>query len=162
MTYALVRRLFPLGRVRFVEEDGALARLELEGEGSLPPLPDAEERATPLLEEACAQLIDYLAGTRREFDLPLAPHGTAFQQKVWRALQDIPYGATRAYREIAAAVGSPRACRAVGLANNRNPIAVVIPCHRVIGADGRLVGYGGGLDIKEALLQLERRMADRD
>jgi methylated-DNA-[protein]-cysteine S-methyltransferase len=161
MTYALVRRLPLLGRVRLVEADSALVRLDLEGKGALPPLPQAEERATPLLEAAAAQLADYLAGARRAFDLPLAPKGTDFQKKVWRALLAITYGETRAYKAIAAAVGSPRACRAVGLANNRNPIAVIIPCHRVIGADGRLGGYGGGLELKAALLRLEQEAVGR-
>jgi len=88
--------------------------------------------------------------------LPLAPAGTAFMQKVWNALLTIPYGETRSYKEIAIAVGNSKACRAVGMANNRNPISVVIPCHRVIGANGKLVGYGGGLDIKSYLLDLEK------
>ena len=101
------------------------------------------------------QLKAYLAGRLRDFDLPLAPQGTPFQQKVWAALAAIPYGETRSYKQVAEAVGCPRGCRAVGLANNRNPIAIVIPCHRVIGADGALVGYGGGLPIKECLLRLE-------
>ena len=99
------------------------------------------------------------AGRRREFQLPLAPKGTEFQQKVWKALLDIPYGETRSYGEIARAIGNPKASRAVGMANNRNPIAIIIPCHRVIGSTGKLVGYGGGLDKKEFLLNLERQNA---
>ena len=94
------------------------------------------------------------------FDLPLAPKGTAFQQSVWRALESIPYGEVRSYGDIARQIGNPKACRAIGGANNRNPIAIVIPCHRVIGADGRLVGYGGGLDKKEMLLSLERQVME--
>ena len=106
--------------------------------------------------QACErQLSEYFSGRRKQFDLPLAPEGTAFQQLVWKALQEIPYGETRSYREIAAAVGNPRAARAVGLANNRNPIPILIPCHRVIGADGSLVGYAGGIPAKDTLLQLE-------
>lgn len=95
------------------------------------------------------------AGRLRRFDLPLAPQGTPFQLRVWRALQDIPYGRTCSYAELAAAVGSPRACRAVGQANGRNPLMIVIPCHRVIAAGGGLGGYSGGLDIKRFLLRLE-------
>jgi len=109
-----------------------------------------------LHKKAIAQLEEYFAGNRKTFDLPLKPSGTAFQMAVWRALQDIPYGQTRSYGEIAAAVGNAKASRAVGMANNRNPISIIIPCHRVIGSDGRLVGYGGGLPIKVALLDLEK------
>lgn len=101
------------------------------------------------------QLADYLAGRRRAFDLPLAPQGTDFQRRVWRALQDIPHGETRSYADLARAVGSPQAMRAVGQANRRNPIGVVIPCHRVIAADGTLGGYAGGPDRKRRLLALE-------
>lgn len=110
----------------------------------------------PLLRLARDQLREYFAGRRRDFDLPLAPRGTQFQLLVWRALRAIPYGETRSYGQIAAAAGNPRACRAVGLANNRNPIAIIVPCHRVIGADGSLTGYAAGLDIKARLLALEK------
>jgi methylated-DNA-[protein]-cysteine S-methyltransferase len=102
------------------------------------------------------QLRAYCAGELRDFDLPLEPRGTAWQQAVWQALTDIPYGRTASYGEIAARVGNPRASRAVGMANNRNPIALIIPCHRVIGTSGSLVGYGGGLELKESLLSHER------
>ena len=108
------------------------------------------------LQPAIDQLAAYFAGDRREFDLKLNPAGTDFQRDVWNALSAIPYGETRSYGEIAAQVGKPRAARAVGMANNRNPIAVIVPCHRVIGADGSLTGYGGGLGRKELLLELER------
>ena len=111
---------------------------------------------TPLLRRAYEQLTEYLEQDRRVFDLPLITQGTEFQQKVWRALQCIPYGKTCSYKEIAEKVGNVKACRAVGMANNKNPIAIFIPCHRVIGANGKLVGYAGGLDIKEKLLELER------
>ena len=111
--------------------------------------------ASPLLDAAEAQLREYFAGTRRTFDLPLAPRGTAFQQRVWAALRAIPYGETRTYGELAAAIGSPSASRAVGMANHHNPIPIVIPCHRVIGANGTLTGYAGGLEIKRKLLALE-------
>lgn len=111
--------------------------------------------ASPLLDAAEAQLREYFAGERRTFDLPLAPHGTAFQQRVWAALRAIPYGETRTYGELAAAIDSPNASRAVGMANHRNPIPIIIPCHRVIGANGTLTGYAGGLEVKRKLLALE-------
>ena len=101
------------------------------------------------------QLAEYFAGTRKRFDLPLEPHGTDFQRSVLAALQEIPFGETRSYAEIARAVGRPKAVRAVGTANGRNPIALIIPCHRVIGSDGSLTGFGGGLDAKQALLAHE-------
>jgi O-6-methylguanine DNA methyltransferase len=104
---------------------------------------------------AVAQLNEYFAGRRREFDLRLDLRGTDFQRSVWRALLDIPYGETRSYGEVARAIGKPKAARAVGMANHENPVSIVVPCHRVIGHDGRLVGYGGGLDAKTALLKLE-------
>ena len=110
-----------------------------------------------LSESAIEQLNEYFTGKRKDFDLPLAPSGTHFQQKVWAQLQKIPYGQTRSYKDIAQSVGSPKGFRAVGMANNKNPIAIVIPCHRVIGADGSLVGYGGGLDMKQSLLDLEKK-----
>lgn len=101
------------------------------------------------------QLKEYLEGNRETFEIPYEVKGTVFQKKVWKALCDIPYGETRTYKEIAIAVGNEKASRAVGMANNKNPIAIVIPCHRVIGANGKLVGYAGGLDMKEMLLKLE-------
>ena len=116
---------------------------------------------TELSEAASKQLNEYFLGMRTKFDLPLAPKGTPFQQKVWAALLDIPFGQTRSYKDIAVVVGNANASRAVGLANNKNPIAIVIPCHRVIGTDRRLVGYAGGLDIKKALLDLEQCIVGR-
>ena len=110
----------------------------------------------PLMQQAVRELGEYFNGDRRVFTLPLAPQGTPFQHSVWEALQKIPYGTTCSYGEIAAAIGNPKASRAVGMANNRNPLPILIPCHRVIGADGRRVGYGGGLDIKRKLLALEQ------
>ena len=115
------------------------------------------EEADRLLLRAAAELDEYFAGRRRDFTLPLAPRGTAFQQAVWEALRSIPYGQTRTYAEIAQAVGKPRACRAVGMANHHNPIAILIPCHRVVGSDGSLTGYAAGVGIKAQLLALERR-----
>lgn len=146
-----------LGRVGVAENGFALTHVQFEEEE--PPL-RGEERETPLLKEAAAQLKEYFAGLRKEFDLPLSPKGTDFQQKVWAALQRIPYGETRSYRQVAEAVGNPRGCRAVGMANNRNPISILIPCHRVIGKDGGLVGYGGGLDRKKWLLALEKEQRE--
>jgi methylated-DNA-[protein]-cysteine S-methyltransferase len=122
-----------------------------------PPPPGPGWRRDPgAFREAAEQLRSYFAGELREFDLPLHPRGTPFQRRVWEALGEIPYGATISYAELAAAVGRPGAARAVGAANGRNPIAVVIPCHRVIGASGALTGYGGGLGRKRLLLDLER------
>ena len=118
--------------------------------------PACDEGRTALTELVYRQVGEYMDGRRRTFDFPYILRGTAFQQKVWQALCAIPYGETRTYGEIAAAVGNPRACRAVGMANHCNPILIVVPCHRVIGANGKLVGYGSGLDMKEALLQLEK------
>jgi len=110
---------------------------------------------TPLIKETVKQLDEYFSGKRRDFNLPLVLHGTDFQVKVWNALRQIPYGETCTYGEIARMIGSPKACRAVGMANNRNPIPVIIPCHRVIGSNGSLTGYAGGLEIKQKLLNLE-------
>ena len=115
--------------------------------------------AHPLLREALEQLEEYFEGKRREFDLPLQLSGTPFQMRVWRALQAIPYGETRSYGEVARMVGCPKAARAVGAANGANPLAIVVPCHRVIQSDGRLGGYGGGLRLKQFLLDLERRVS---
>jgi methylated-DNA-[protein]-cysteine S-methyltransferase len=111
---------------------------------------------TPLLKKASEQIQEYLNGKRKEFDLPLAPQGTEFQQRVWKALQDIPHGKTNSYKDIAIIIGNIKASRAVGMANNKNPIPILIPCHRVIGANGKLVGYAGGLELKEKLLKIER------
>lgn len=115
--------------------------------------------AAPLLCEAAHELAEYFAGTRRVFDLPLRPSGTPFQQRAWQALCAIPYGQTRTYAQQAAILGSPKAARAVGGANHHNPIMIIIPCHRVIGTDGSLTGYAGGLAMKEWLLAHERKSA---
>lgn len=115
-----------------------------------------EKKETELLKEAIKQLNEYFDGKRKEFDLPLAPKGTEFQKKVWNALKEITFGETRSYGEIARRIGNEKASRAVGMANNKNPIMIIIPCHRVIGANGKLVGYAGGIDIKEKLLNLEK------
>lgn len=112
-------------------------------------------QSSPVTATAKQQLQEYFAGSRREFDLPLNPHGTVFQRAVWQHLQQVPYGNTQSYGDIAAALANPKAVRAVGAANSRNPIAIVIPCHRIIGANGTLTGYAGGLDKKAWLLQHE-------
>lgn len=116
----------------------------------------AVRERTPIITETERELKEYFSGDRRKFSVPVRPAGTDFQKKVWNALCDIPYGETRSYRDIAEAVGSPKAYRAVGMANHNNPVMILIPCHRVIGADGSLTGYAGGLDGKAALLELER------
>lgn len=139
----------PCGQLELAEENGAITRLAFVEDLPLTP------PCAPLLEQAAAQLEEYFAGQRREFSLPLAPAGTPFQQKVWQALCEIPYGQLCSYGQLAAKVGNPKASRAVGMANHRNPIAIIQPCHRVVGADGSLTGYGGGLDKKELLLRLE-------
>lgn len=117
-----------------------------------------KRQETELLREAIKQLNEYFSGSRNFFDLPLELEGTEFQKKVWNALKEIPFGETRSYGEIAKKIGNEKAARAVGMANNKNPIMIVIPCHRVIGSNGKLVGYAGGLDIKEKLLNLEKNI----
>lgn len=120
---------------------------------------DGADCPSPLLERAAQELEEYFAGVRRTFTIPLAPAGTAFQTAVWDALLEIPYGTTASYRDVAARIGNPNAAMAVGQANSRNPIPVIIPCHRVVGADGRLTGYAGGLEAKRILLDMENRQA---
>ena len=138
----------PIGPLTLVEEDGAIVQLLFGAYGS-------DGAKTPVLSEAEQQLTEYFSGRRREFTLPLKPAGTAFQQAVWQALRGIPFGETRSYAEIAQSVKRPRAFRAVGMANHCNPIPVIIPCHRVVGSDGSLTGYAGGLEAKRILLQME-------
>jgi len=143
-----------VGWLRLAESNGALCAVEFLDRRDAPAHGSvADERACGT---ARRQLAEYFEGKRRTFDLPLAPDGTAFQRRVWEELCRIPYGDTISYRELAARIGQPTAMRAVGLANGRNPIAIVVPCHRVIGADGSLTGYGGGLDRKRYLLGLEQ------
>ena len=141
----------------------SIGRLYLEQEGeflvSLGKAENSEEgvlQETLLLRRAAEEIIEFLEGSRRSFDIPIHMKGTDFQKKVWQALLEIPYGETRSYGEIAARIGCPKGARAVGQACNRNPIMIIVPCHRVIGGNGRLVGFGGGLDIKEKLLTLEQ------
>ena len=147
-----------LGPIRLAEENKALCAVEFcpDGVPELELLPRKVVQ-TSLLQETEEQLNEYFAGVRREFDLPLAPRGTPFQQAVWRLLLRIPYGEVRTYGQLATALGKPGASRAVGSACRRNPLCILIPCHRVVGADGSLTGYAGGLDIKEYLLELEKQ-----
>ena len=141
----------PIGALTLVEEDGALAEVRFGKRCD-----DGEISDTPLLQQAVRELGEYFSGQRKAFTVPLAPKGTPFQQKCWQALLQIPYGQTRTYGQQAAMIGNPKACRAVGMGNNRNPLPIFIPCHRVVGANGALTGYAGGLNIKEKLLQIER------
>ncbi len=142
----------PVGQLCLVEEDACISGLYLK-EGREEKI-SAE---TPLIRQAKQQLREYFAGTRKEFELPIKFKGTDFQIRVWKALQTIPYGETCSYGEIAKRIGNPKAARAVGNANNKNHIMILIPCHRVIGADGSMVGFGCGLQVKEFLLKLERK-----
>lgn len=148
----------PIGTLLIAGDDEAVRRIEFPNHGKPgKPERDWNESARGPVAEAVRQLKEYFAGKRTEFELPLAPEGTAFQRDVWRQLQEIPYGKTISYGELARRVGNPKASRAVGAANGCNPIPIVIPCHRVIGANGKLTGFGGGLPTKEALLTLEKK-----
>ncbi len=143
-----------IGDLVVAEENGAIT--DVFTGPDVPVTFHAREEETPLTAQAADQIRQYLHGQRQTFTLPLAPHGTEFQQAVWKALAQIPYGHTCSYKDMAIAIGNPKAVRAVGMANHHNPIPFIIPCHRVIGADGSLVGYGGGLALKKRLLDLER------
>ncbi len=155
----------PVGPLTLVAEDGKLAGLYLDVRGHEPPAALLGARRTadsePVLAEAARQLGAYFAGELTSFDLPLQLDGTSFQRTVWAGLQEIGYGETISYGQLAKRIGQPSASRAVGLANGRNPVAIVVPCHRVIGADGSLTGYGGGLDRKRFLLGMEQRISGR-
>jgi len=151
----------PIGTLTLESDGEALVRIRLPEERRAPDAAE-ERRADPApFATAIAQLDAYFAGERHEFDLPLAPRGTAFQRRVWDLLEEIPWGETISYAELARRAGNPAACRAVGAANGRNPLPIVIPCHRVVGSDGRLTGYAGGLAAKRALLTLETTPALR-
>jgi methylated-DNA-[protein]-cysteine S-methyltransferase len=146
----------PIGRLLLTSDGTALTGLYMEPSRKAQSTEGwIQDLSVPPLAAAVRQLTEYFAGTRREFDLPLRPQGTAFQQRVWRELTEIPYGETWSYGELAKRIDKPSASRAVGLANGRNPISILVPCHRVIGADGSLTGYGGGLDRKRWLLAHE-------
>ena len=142
----------PLVKIGIAEEHGAITNIFF---GTSVAPEEFETVETPLIRKAHKQLQEYFAKKRTVFDLPLAPEGTAFERDVWDALLTIPYGKVRTYGDIAAKVGNPKACRAVGRANGANPISIIIPCHRVIGANGKLTGYSAGMEFKEFLLKLE-------
>lgn len=146
-----------IGKIGIGEENGTVTNLFF---GSLDFPREANIRETDIIKKAANQLFEYMEGKRRVFDLPISSKGTEFQKLVWEALRTIPYGETRSYKDIAVQIGKEKACRAVGMANNRNPISIIIPCHRVIGSKGQLVGYGGGLDIKKRLLKIEGNTVD--
>jgi methylated-DNA-[protein]-cysteine S-methyltransferase len=146
----------PIGPLRLVADDEGLRRLEFRKGPSFEAAPDGWREDARALAKVARQVEEYFAGRRKHFDLDLAPEGTEFQKRVWERLLEIPYGETISYGTLATRIGNPKASRAVGLANGSNPIAIVIPCHRVIGSNGTLTGYGGGLPIKEKLLSLER------
>jgi len=144
----------PVGKLTLTSNGAAITAIEFDNpRHPLPAQPRGEDK---IIDAARRQLDQYFVGKRRAFDLRLAPQGTPFQQSVWQALLAIPYGATRSYGQQAAAIGKPAAVRAVGLANGRNPLSIIIPCHRVIGANGSLTGYGGGVERKKLLLDLEQ------
>jgi methylated-DNA-[protein]-cysteine S-methyltransferase len=154
MVYARVGS--PLGPLLLAGTAEALQVLAFAHGRAGVPRPDWEPDASGVLYTARLELDEYFAGSRRAFSVPIAPVGTPFQQRVWRLLRKIPYGETVSYGELARRLGDPNYVRAVGAANGANPIAIIVPCHRVIGANGALVGFGGGLPIKKALLELER------
>ena len=149
----------PVGRLTMLGEGEDLVGLYFDHDPEATKARAGAVRDDRHLQRAAAELEEYFAGARTRFDLPLAPRGTEFQKAVWRALVRIPFGETATYGQIARSIGQPAASRAIGGANHRNPIAIVIPCHRVIGADGSMTGYGGGLDRKRLLLDLEARVA---
>jgi methylated-DNA-[protein]-cysteine S-methyltransferase len=148
----------PVGPLTLVGEGDELVGVYFANASVAAARPSGWVRDDGRLRPAAAQLGEYFAGRRTRFDLPLAPRGTAFQRAVWTALLEIPFGATASYGELARAIGKPAACRAVGAANGRNPLSIVIPCHRVIGADGSMTGYGGEIARKRTLLDLEARV----
>ena len=149
MQIELVRHIeTPIGRLKLCADGDGLCALCFAATGE-------EMDAAPVLLQAQQELEEYFAGRRTAFSVPLSMHGTPFQMAVWAALRAIPYGETRSYGELARRIGRPGACRAVGMANHVNPLPILVPCHRVVGADGHLTGYAGGLDVKKYLLELE-------
>ncbi|MDW5551263.1 methylated-DNA--[protein]-cysteine S-methyltransferase [Methanosarcina sp.] len=147
----------PIGPILLAGDEKGLRHLNFLKSKKIIEVPADWIENKKFFREVARQLEDYFSGKLQSFNLELAPEGTDFQKSVWKALCEIPYGETRTYKEIAVSIGKPKAYRAVGLANNRNPVAIIVPCHRVIGADGKLTGYASGLDIKEFLLRLESR-----
>lgn len=150
---------FKLGKIGIVEENGKIVKIVIinKNDENNKNVDDFIEKDTKLLVKAKNELEEYFEGKRKEFDLPLKQEGTEFQKKVWNALSKIPYGETRTYKEIAKMIGNEKASRAVGMSNNKNNIPIIIPCHRVIGSNGKLVGYALGLDMKQYLLDLESK-----
>ncbi|MDD2371206.1 MAG: methylated-DNA--[protein]-cysteine S-methyltransferase [Firmicutes bacterium] len=146
-----------IGEFGLLESNGKLVGVILPGE-SMPP--NIVLKETDLLLDVKNQINNYLDGDIKEFNIPISYTGTDFMKSVWSALSDIPYGTTKSYKEIAIAIGSPKAARAIGMANNHNPLPIIIPCHRVIGSKGNLIGYKGGLNIKKQLLELERIVSE--
>lgn len=144
----------PIGKLTLVSDGEAITHLAFENNKY--PIADAPRGTDKIIEKACKELDAYFAGRLKTFTVPVRPEGTAFQLSAWKALQKIPYGATRSYGEQASAIGKPKAVRAIGAANGRNPIPIIIPCHRVIGADGSLTGFGGGMKTKQFLLEMEQ------
>lgn len=140
-----------IGNMAIIEEDNKIIAIEI----NQPIKEDIMQKDTPLLKETEEQLLEYLEGKRKVFQVPLNAKGTKFMKEVWTALQEIPYGETKTYEQIAQRIGKPKAARAVGMANHRNPIPIIVPCHRVIGSNGKLVGYALGMEKKEFLLTLE-------
>lgn len=142
----------PIGPLTLISEGDALTAIRFGAESGISPNEQSE-----ILDCAAQQLEEYFSGRRRAFSVSIRPSGTPFQLSVWQALAGIPYGETVCYADIAVSIGNPKACRAVGMANNRNPLPIIVPCHRVVGKDGKLVGYAGGLETKEWLLKLEKQ-----
>ena len=159
-SFAVRRVSSPVGDIVVTANDEGVTSLEFDEDTNIESR-SGSAKATTIVERAAEQLQQYFAGERRDFDLPLAPKGTDFQRAVWAALSRIPYGTTISYKEQATWVGNPKATRAVGSANGRNPIAIVVPCHRVIGSDGRPTGYASGIDRKLWLLEHERAVLGR-
>ena len=150
----------PIGTLLLAGTEDAICQILFPRNGAVAPAQsDWRQTPTAALDETSRQLEQYFRGDRREFDLPLAPQGTAFQQSVWGQLRAIPYGEKISYLELARRIGNPKACRAVGAANGANPLSIVVPCHRVVGSNGSLTGFGGGLPIKKLLLELEQGAA---
>ncbi|MDF9824117.1 methylated-DNA-[protein]-cysteine S-methyltransferase [Breznakia sp. PF5-3] len=151
----------PIGKLRIVASEKGISQIVLDAIQN-PISEEYERKEISIMKEAIRQLQEYFDHKRTTFDLLLNPAGTEFQKKVWNALTTIPYGETKTYKDIAEAIDCPKGFRAVGLSNNKNPIIIVYPCHRVIGSNGKLVGYAGGLDLKEKLLQLENKQLAYD
>lgn len=149
----------PIGRMLLVGKKGVLEEIHLPKSTEKIQVPPEWTEDEAGFDEPLRQLNEYFAGKRQDFDLEIALEGTPFQKQVWQELRRIPFGETASYQTIAERLGNPKACRAVGMANNKNPLPIIIPCHRIIGKDGSLTGYGGGLTVKQQLLDLEREPA---